>query len=214
MRTSAKLGLTALIAALLLASALSTASARNLSTNTQNIRTTWSRLEFVGTLTVRCPVTLEGSFHSRTIPKVARLLIGAVTRIDIRSASCTGGTATVARLPWHITYEGFTGTLPSISSVRLLLQRFLFALMVTVLGVPRTCQYGTASDNISGEVSLNNELLVRNLIPIEGSNTANLLEGPRTFPECPLTGRMRATTEDGVTRILNTTEGFIKITLI
>src|SRR6478672_9457988 len=130
MRNSAKLGLTALIAALLLASALSTASARNLSSEIQNIRTTWRSLEFESPLvTVRCPVTMEGSFHSRTIPKIARLLIGAVTRINIKNESCTNGTATVEGFPWHITYESFTGNLPSISSVRVLLQRFLFNLI-------------------------------------------------------------------------------------
>src|SRR4029077_1421284 len=135
MRTSAKLGLTALIAALLLASALGTASARNLSVNEQLINARWRSLEFSGAVTIRCPVTLEGSLHSRTIPKILRtLLIGAVSRVLIKNESCTGGTASVPPTPWHLSYEGFRGVLPNITTVLVLLQRFLFRLIVEIFG--------------------------------------------------------------------------------
>src|SRR4029077_8994433 len=144
----------------------------------QVINARWSSLEFRGTLTVRCPVTLEGSLHSRTIPKIVRvLLIGAVSRVLIKNESCTGGTASVLRLPWHITYEGFRGTLPNITAVLLLLQRFQFGLMVEIFGTRRTCLYGTATDHITGELGLNAERLGTWLVPVEGSNNANLLEG-------------------------------------
>jgi hypothetical protein len=214
MRTSAKLGLTTLIAALLLASAVSAASASNLSIEPQNIRTTWSSLEFVSPIvTVRCPVTLEGSFHSRTMPKVMRLLIGAVTRVTIKRDSCREGEASITGLPWHITYEGFAGTLPRITAIRLLLSRFLFNIN-RPLGLARTCKYGTATDNVSGDASINPELLVRNLIPVNTRNEAHILEGILSgLTPCPTEGRLVGSTADGVTRILNT-EGFIKVALI
>jgi hypothetical protein len=215
MRTSAKLGLTALMAALLFASALSTASARNLSTNEQNIRTTWSSLEFQTSLvTLRCQVTLEGSFHSRTIPKIVRtLLIGAITRVAIKRESCANGQFGIRGLPWHITYEGFTGILPNITSVLLLLQRFLYEL-INPSGLLRTCRYGTATDHVTYSASLNAERLVTTLVPVANANTSNLLEGALGgLTGCPTTLRFVGRAEDGTTRILNT-NGFIKITLI
>src|SRR5436853_4359159 len=129
MRTSAKLGLTALIAALLLSAAVSTASARNLSTSNQFIRVTWRSLEFVtSAVTIRCQVTLEGSFHSRTIAKIERSLVGHITRDTVKTESCTNASATAdnTTLPWHITYEGFRGTLPRIEEVLFLLRGVLF----------------------------------------------------------------------------------------
>jgi len=73
--------------------------------------------------TVRCPVTLEGSFHSKTTSKVAGQLVGYISRVTVGNASCTSGhsTALTETLPWHITYEGFTGTLPRITEIHILL---------------------------------------------------------------------------------------------
>lgn len=210
MRTSAKLALTALIAALLLASVLSTASAGRLSFNTQNIRTTWSRIEFqTAVVTVRCPVTLEGSFHSRTFPKIERLLIGAVTRLVIKGESCTNGSAVARALPWHLTYDSFAGTLPDITSVRLLIERFVFE----IITLGRTCKYGTAADNVVYSAGINGERLVTQLTPAPPRNVAHLLEGPVVFPGCPSAGELVTEASDGQTRILNT-GGFIKLTLI
>lgn len=155
--------LTALAATAILASALSSASARNLSVSATRIRVAWAPLTFSasGLATVRCNVTLEGSFHSATIPKVVRLLIGHVTRADVQRP-CTGGTAWAFNgtdrnealgnttfentLPWHLTYEGFTGTLPAITGVRLLLSRARFRLrVVEPFGVTRLCTYTTGT---------------------------------------------------------------------
>src|SRR5215218_2592066 len=133
MRTSVKLILTALAASLLLAAAVSTASAARLSTSNQNLRLTFTSLEFEGSeITIRCQVTLEGSFHTRTIAKVAEALTGAVTKAIVKSETCTGGrgaafngvetyngTTTPNTLPWHVQYKGFTGTLPNIETLRL-----------------------------------------------------------------------------------------------
>jgi len=209
MRNTIKLGLTALMAAMLLASALSTASARNLSISNQNFRVSWSRLEFNGgILSVRCQVTLEGSFHSTTIPKVRELLIGSITRITIKEESCEGaGRASVARPPpWHVTYEGFTGRLPNIESIRLLLQRFQF----NIIAFGATCRYGTATDNVTGRAALNAAGEVTNLQPLAGRNIANLLNGPEI---CPPSGELNAAATDGNVTLLGTTTR-IRITLI
>ena len=112
-----------LVAAIILAAAVGTASARNLSASNQNIRVTWASLELsnnVNSTTIRCPVTLEGSFHSRTLVKSVGSLTGLITRVAINNASCTNGRVTVltGTLPWHLTYQGFTGTLPNIATIR------------------------------------------------------------------------------------------------
>jgi hypothetical protein len=78
------------------------------------------------TVEIICNTTMEGSFHSSTIAKVARALIGYVTRVAVNSSSCRearGGSASfeflTEGLPWHTTYTNFTGTLPVITRVGL-----------------------------------------------------------------------------------------------
>ncbi len=123
-----RLLLTSVAATAILAAAVSTATANRLAITNQQIRAVWANLEFFNTVTegtVRCPVTLEGSFHSRTIVKVRGLLVGYVTRALVSNDVCTGGRATVLSetLPWHLTYNTFAGTLPNIGSVTLNLIR-------------------------------------------------------------------------------------------
>jgi hypothetical protein len=80
-------------ATLLLATAITTASARNLSISEQSFRVTFSSLELVTELvTIRCRVTLEGSFHTRTIAKVPGSLVGAISRATV-AHPCTNGEA-------------------------------------------------------------------------------------------------------------------------
>ena len=123
-----RLLLTSLAATAIMALALSSASARNLSVNSANFRVTWASLNLANNLgfpTVSCPVTLEGTFHRQTITKVPNTLIGYITRAIVNGARppCTGGTATIKNetLPWHLTYTGFRGTLPRITEVDVLL---------------------------------------------------------------------------------------------
>lgn len=138
MRTSIKAGLCALAASALLAATVATASANNLSISNQQIRAIWapvtviipeSSLEFV------CVMTLEGSFHSSTIRKIADTLIGHITRAVVQHP-CGGagemyvhngteaplGTVRATSLPWHLTYRSFAGTLPNITEARLLIR--------------------------------------------------------------------------------------------
>lgn len=131
-----RLLLAGLGAALVLASAVGIAAARNLSLSNQTFRQTWAPLTmsvtgpFEGTRTIRCNATIEGSFHTRSIAKVVGTLIGYITSErfahpctggEVWSANGTevmGGSTVESTLPWHIRYDGFTGTLPSITTIR------------------------------------------------------------------------------------------------
>ncbi|MGN6189053.1 MAG: hypothetical protein ACTHOE_09150 [Conexibacter sp.] len=103
----------------LLATLVSTASATQLETSSQTLRTAFTSVRIRETFgsTTGCAMTLEGSLHSRTIQKVAGTLIGYITSAHL--GTCTAGTATILTetLPWHIRYLAFRGTLPNITSL-------------------------------------------------------------------------------------------------
>jgi hypothetical protein len=211
MRKSARLGIAALIAALLLSAALNAASARILSVSNQNIRAMWSRLEFQSAFfTVTCPVTMEGSFHERTMNKIVVTLMGHITRFAADEAACTNGHVIAGVVPWHISYEGFTGTLPNISSVRYLLRQFL----IRIIMITTTCSYGTATDRIILSAARLPGGEIATLQPLAGSNTVNLLEGMSSgITPCPRSGTIVAGSLDGVVTLLNSSTR-IRITLI
>ena len=130
MHTRAKLILVSFVAAVALAALVGTASAQRFETSSTTVRATFPRLRFstevgVGGPEATCPVTLEGSFHSRTIVKTGESLVGYLTRAIINEPRCTlnGGVEAVsiqqASLPWHIRYESFVGSLPNITRVNL-----------------------------------------------------------------------------------------------
>src|SRR5215212_591052 len=188
MRLSLKVTLTALVAALALVSAFSTASARNLSVSNQSFRIAWTPLTFTegGLFNVRCNVTLEGSFHYRTIVKSLRALLGFITRATVERPSCRTnlgtaasaatwngietilGAATPNTLPWHVTYEGFTGTLPNITGVRVLLRSIKFTLEVPATGCLGI--YGEANSNLMGTINVVNRV------------ATTVTPGPETLP--------------------------------
>ena len=185
MRTSIRLCFAALTAALLLSSAVATTSARNLSFNIQNWRVVWSELQFAtNVITITCRVTLEGSFHYRTLIKSPRALIGYVTAAAV-TRPCTSGEAWTANgresyprlgtlantLPWHLTYEGFVGTLPNITEILLLFRgvRFKIHSVFNTLSL-----YGDANDNITGR-AVRAGTLITTLEPISGRNTLRLV---------------------------------------
>jgi hypothetical protein len=199
MRTSPKLVLTALTAALVLASAISTASARNLSTTSQTFRATWSSLEFAASAsTIRCRLTLEGTFHTRTIAKVRGSLIGLINRaIFVRP--CTGGEAWIDngteveplgtapnKLPFHLTYEGFRGTLPNIDQIRLLLRNPSLVFQTSFIGITCRGRYGRPEDNIIYNVSRNAPTGELGTLAAEPSaNRFSLAEGLVNGGICP-----------------------------
>jgi hypothetical protein len=203
MRTSVKLILTALAASLLLSAMVSTASARSLSTSNQNIRATWTSLEFEAPgNTIRCQVTLEGSFHTRTIAKSPEALIGAITKAIVNQSACTNGsgatfngveryngTTTPNTLPWHLQYNSFTGTLPNILTVRVALSRFRFGITIPFAC---TAQVGNTTDRIVAAAALGAGREITELTPVEGSNTATVIRRDSDpFGLCPGTGVLR-----------------------
>ncbi|MBS1868330.1 MAG: hypothetical protein JSS99_01570 [Actinobacteria bacterium] len=158
MRTRSKLLLATLTVAVMLASAVATASAGRLSVSEARFRITWSSLELSGFATnVRCALTLEGSYHSRTSAKTAEALAGYITGATVRHP-CTGGEAwafngtenlegtTLANsLPWHIRYESFSGTLPNITEITDKLVGARFLIKATFLGITIRCVYTTTA---------------------------------------------------------------------
>ena len=223
MRTSVKLCFTALTAALLLASAIATTSARNLSVSNQRFRVSWQELQFIspGILTIECHVTLEGSFHYRTILKDLRRLIGYITRVAIRRP-CRNGEAWAANgteahprlgtlantLPWHITYEGFEGTLPCITALFLLLRgaRFKIHGPFNTLGL-----YGEREDNILGRATRDLATgAITTLAPVPGRASARLVNCLGGI--CPGSGNFE-NGRPGQVFLLNTTTR-ITVTLI
>jgi len=116
-------------ASVLLVALVAGASARNLSVSNQSISGMWSSFEFnLPGATTRCHITLEGSLHSRTMPKLAGSLIGYITRATV--GPCLSFTATLLRetLPWHVRYSGFEGALPQITSIRAHIINFSYRL--------------------------------------------------------------------------------------
>jgi hypothetical protein len=224
MRTSAKLILTALAVAVVLASAVASVSARSLSASEQSIRASWTSLEFQTSLaTLRCRVTIEGSFHARTIAKVARSLAGSITRVIIGHA-CTGGEVWADngteseplgtapnRLPFHITYESFAGTLPAISSIGFLISRTSFVFQATSFGVSARCRYGRIEDNITVSAARAAGGGITSITPVNGRSTARLVDGLLNGGLCPAEGPF-AGTSGPATGLSNTST--ITITLI
>lgn len=158
MRKGNKFLLIVLTAALVLAAIAGTANARRLTTTSQTFRIVWpteAKLTFGGSLLlVSCAVTLEGTFHSRTISKVSGQLIGFVTRAQL-ARPCVGsgeawilngierigGVTTPNTLPWHVRYDSFKGTLPRITGVRI--QLIGFGLLIELVG--ESCLYASTT---------------------------------------------------------------------
>jgi hypothetical protein len=111
--------LLALATASLLALAVGAASAGRLSSSSQTWRATFSLLSIESAFgQTACPVTLEGSLHSRTTGKTTNALVGYVTRAALER--CLFGAATILTetLPWHLQYISFGGSLPIIREIR------------------------------------------------------------------------------------------------
>jgi hypothetical protein len=111
------------------------AQARNLLFNVTRHRFTFSRVEFRGGLgTTRCDITLEGSFHSTTIPKILESLVGYT--IDSEAGNCeTGDMIILTTVTQHRRYTGFTGSLPIISGVSTKIIGFAFRIREPVFGI-------------------------------------------------------------------------------
>lgn len=146
-------------AAVLLGALAASASARMFLFSHQTLRGTWASMRFSGGFgTTDCPVTIEGSLHSRTVAKVAGSLVGYVTRAII--GSCRTGSATIltASLPWHITYGGFTGALPNITGGNAGVINASFSIREPVFGISCLART-TAATPIRGDWEINARVL-------------------------------------------------------
>jgi hypothetical protein len=151
MPSTIKLTLAGMTATIALSFAVSGASARRIQTSEQGFLARWTNVAFnAGGNRISCPVTLEGSFHSKTTSKVCGQLIGYVTRAQIPGAAppCVGGTATMLTetLPWHIQYNSFAGRLPSITRIRVTIVQTRF--QIASGGV--TCLAGSTQEHPEG----------------------------------------------------------------
>jgi hypothetical protein len=212
-----KLILAGLTATVFMAFAVTSASANRLSITNHNFRVVWTSLEFQGTgggfAAVLCPVTLEGSFHYNTIVKSLGALIGHVSRASVNSAGCTGGRATVltASLPWHVQYQGFSGRLPNIERVRLLLANAAFLIEVTAI-LHFFCLSRTSVEHpAAGEANVEPGGNITSLQPDPANNIPTVSGGGGGCPEPE--GRFNARPGDGQVTLLGNTQR-IKITLI
>ncbi len=125
------------VAALVLASLAGVAGAERGISVPANTNTTLTLpgLEVEGGLgtPVRCNVTLDLAIHQR-IGKTTEALVGQ-SDVAVSTGACTEGNAglliggrrvTGAQGPYHLTYQSFTGELPSISSVTVRINNVVF----------------------------------------------------------------------------------------
>lgn len=196
------------VAALALALVVGSASANRLSYSEQSFRIIWSRLIFSesgGGFPINCPVTLEGSFHQRTFAKTRDLLAGYITNAVVNNAGCTEGHATILRasLPWHVTYQSFTGTLPGITGVRYNLIGAAFqiepglGLSCLASSSSRSPAAGTASREMGG-----------NITSLQPDSTLAI---PVTGALCPESGIFSGS---GEVFVLGSTERRVRLSLI
>jgi hypothetical protein len=205
-----KLLATGLVAVCALAVTTGAASARRFELSSQSFRIVWTIFrvgnEGAGEPEIRCPITLEGTFHSRTFSKVANLQIGVVTRAIASTTrppcSFNNGAEAFrlleATVPWEVLYVSFTGTLPRIERIRLSIVGFAF--LITFF--TRSCLYQpSAGAQALGDLSLSTETgEVSRFRWDETRPIPGRLENP--FPICPGTERLEGT---GTVTVLNST---------
>jgi len=121
------IALAAVAATLALSVGAGLASANNLSVDDQDFDIRIRTLNYVTPLgPISCSVTLLGSFHTQTVRKSFKTLIGHIDHASVEDATCTnapsdGATIQQASLPWHVQYDSFVGRLPAIERITLLL---------------------------------------------------------------------------------------------
>jgi hypothetical protein len=195
MSAHSRCALAALSAAILLGLAVSAASAGNyeILNGERGYRIAWRSLEFAnnaGLEKIRCPVTIEGSFHSRTVAKVEKALIGHVTRAKVKVESCTGGRVRLygESLPWQLQYGAFEGTLPNIIAIytRTVGERFSIEprheIPITCIGTTSNARPALTSLALGREAG---GLL--QIIAAVANGSISMLEGPGICPEITVT---------------------------
>jgi hypothetical protein len=210
MRTRSKLLLAGLAAALVLCAAIGTADARRFELSEQHIRATWAEFTLTDTSLFKsvCPVTIEGSFHSRNLSKVSGQLIGYITVALTNKNGCKPEFSFrslwfdengIENLPWHVRYDSFSGTLPAIVSIRIQ----LIGMGVKFVGT--TCEYlSSAASPAYWRLSLE----AGRVTQVSWVETTRI---PRINGACLERGQVAG---NGQMRVLNTTLTFITIRLV
>jgi hypothetical protein len=155
MHYPSKLLLAALVATFALAFAVGTATAGRLRTSDIDIYLIWNqlsqRLTLGGELETECNVTLLGHFDSPTITKVKEKK-GDIDHAEFAACEPAPSTVLDETLPWEVTYQSFTGRLPNIQSVRLLLIRVAF--LVEFGAFAQCLATTTAANPAAGEATI------------------------------------------------------------
>jgi hypothetical protein len=171
----------------MLSALITTAQARRFSLSEQHITAEWSGerlLKFEGGLgvEVQCHITMEGSFHSKTLSKVCGQLVGYITRAAVERPCVEApnknawvlngieveenGAVTPQTLPWHVRYNSFTGTLPAITRIRLQLVGAAFLIRINEV---RCLVQTTAARPALGDIELTGGVATT-LRPVETQN--------------------------------------------
>jgi hypothetical protein len=132
-------------ATVFLGALVASASANRIWATSTTVRASFPGVRFSGGFgTSECAVTLEGSFHSATMEKVAGKLVGYITRA-VAATRCFRGSGTIltASLPWHIRYASFAGTLPNITSINATITGAGFNVKEPVFGIACLASGGT-----------------------------------------------------------------------
>jgi len=143
MLVRSRLPLSTAAAIAVLGLAVGSSGAHNLFLSRPTFRIVWTPMSLRTLPRVECNVTMEGSFHSATFSKVVGALIGYITRAQVSvMAPCIGGEfwalngnevleqrVVANTLPWHVQYNGFTGTLPAIAGIIVAVLGLAFLLM-------------------------------------------------------------------------------------
>jgi hypothetical protein len=185
-----------LITALALAAAVGTANARRLAMSENHFLSHFRALTFESSSgTVICAVSIEGSFHEKTLEKIARSLIGYISEARVKRP-CTNGEAWIQdtqergageseSLPWHILYERFIGALPNITGIEVTLDNALF-LLVAFGGV--RCVYRASTTSPMRGI-VNRNTTTGNATSLRSNETSRIPKVEGSFL-CPSTGAL------------------------
>jgi hypothetical protein len=183
MRNRSMLVLAGFAVALAFGAFVSASSANRLAVSGRQWRATWNALKYIGFTTFECHVTLEGSFHSRTMSKALEALVGYVTRVTVDSTNCTNGSARALTetLPWHVRYGGFEGTLPIITGISMRIVGFAYLFQVAGIAPAKCLFRSSVTSPMKGIVNRNTATGVASSLRVEEPSGIPFTSGTSTF---------------------------------
>jgi hypothetical protein len=143
MRTILRFGLATALAGTLIATMAASASAlRSLSINERSVHVNLREWAFTesGGLGFRCSVTLRVVLNTNSIAKTTREVGNVAAAPSERCRDTLGFSASMTplveeRAPWLVLYNGFTGTLPAIRALKLILRAMKFLVRDSLAGI-------------------------------------------------------------------------------